>query len=143
MMVGRVTHKRPCLSAVLLLSCALSCGGEAPADATSQSTTASVYVVRGEVVGLPDPAYPTVGFYVRHEAIDDFRAADGTIAGMNAMTMQFPLTDPSLLQGVNVGDKVELTYLVDWHGEPMQDVTALRKLAPDTELEFRDADPTN
>jgi Cu/Ag efflux protein CusF len=99
--------------------------------------------VRGEVVGLPDPASPTVGFYVRHEAIDDFKAADGTIAGMDAMTMQFPLTDPSLLQGVNAGDKVELTYRVDWHGDPMQDVTVLRKLPPDTELVFREAEPAN
>jgi len=143
MAVDGVGLERVFLLGVLLLACALSCGGDAPTEAAPQSATANVYVVRGEVVGLPDPAHPTVGFYVRHEAIDDFKGAEGTIVGMDAMTMQFPPADPSLLEGVAVGDKVELTYRVDWHGDPMQIFTELRKLPPETELEFRSAEPSN
>jgi hypothetical protein len=97
--------------------------------------------VRGEVTALPAADDPTRGFYVRHEAIDDFKAPDGSVLGMDAMTMQFPLDDPALLEGVEVGDKVELLYEVAWHGAPSQRITRLRKLPADTELKFRDARP--
>jgi hypothetical protein len=93
------------------------------------------------VVRLPDSADSGVGFYVRHEAIDDFKDTEGAVVGMDAMTMQFPLSDPSLLEGLAVGDKVELTYLVDWQGDPMQDVGAVTRLSPEVELEFREARP--
>jgi len=132
---------------VLLALCA-GCSGEEPAPvaaapAAAPDATADVYIVRGEVATLPPPERPTRGFYVHHEAIDDFRGSDGTIVGMDAMTMLFPLDDPALLEGLAVGDKVELTYEVNWHGEPMQRVTALRRLPADTELVFRNAHPPN
>jgi Cu/Ag efflux protein CusF len=122
-----------------------ACGRDAP-DEPSESPAApavnsDVYIVRGEVAALPASGDTTYGFQVRHEAIDDFRAADGTVLGMDAMTMQFPVYDPRLLEGVAVGDKVELTYEVNWHGEPIQRVSALRKLPSDTVLEFRKAEP--
>lgn len=135
--------KKPCPARIalpLLLLLFAACGGTAPGDgASSAGDSAEIYVVRGEVVGLPDPRQPAVGFYVRHEAIDGYKDADGTVVGMDAMTMQFPLSDPSLLEGVAIGDKVELTYVVDWHGDPLQNVSALSKLPADVELEFREA----
>jgi len=129
-----------------LLAICAGCSGEQPAPvatapAAAPAVSADVYIVRGEVATLPAPERPTRGFYVHHEAIDNFRGSHGTIIGMDAMTMLFPLDDPALLEGLAVGDKVELTYEVNWHGEPMQRVTALRRLPADTELVFRNARP--
>jgi hypothetical protein len=120
------------------------CGRDDPATDSAQPATATEpdrYTVRGEVTALPAADDPTRGFYVRHEAIDDFKAPDGSVLGMDAMTMQFPLDDPALLNGVAVGDRVELIYEVSWQGAPTQRVTGVRKLPPDTKLEFRDARP--
>jgi len=128
---------------VLLVSLP-GCGGDDSATDAAQPAAAAEpdhYTVRGEVTALPAADDPTRGFYVRHEAIDDFKAPDGSVLGMDAMTMQFPLDDPTLLDGVAVGDKVELTYEINWHCAPTQRVTRLRKLPPETELEFRDARP--
>jgi hypothetical protein len=133
---------------IVLALIAIACGGGAADDpgdpgsaATAPGAQADRYAVRGEVVSLPASPDSGTGFYVRHEAIDDFKDADGNVVGMDAMTMQFPLSDPSLLEGVAVGDKVELVYLVDWHGGTMQDVGAVTLLSPDVELEFREARP--
>ena len=127
--------------ATALLGC--SGGSEPPpksaAAAAEPARTPDVYLVRGEVVALPGENQAG-GFRVRHEAIDDFKAADGSVAGMDSMTMRFPVSDPALLDGLAVGDKVELRYEVDWGGDPMQQVTAVRRLPADTELVFRDAD---
>jgi Cu/Ag efflux protein CusF len=129
----------PVLLATLLW---FGCGREAPpAEPAATSAPADVYVVRGEVVRLPNADDGSGGFYVRHEAIDDFKAADGSVIGMDAMTMRFPLSDPALLDGLAVGDKVEITYEVDWHGQPMQQATKVTKLPPETELVFREANP--
>jgi Cu/Ag efflux protein CusF len=125
------------LSLVLATLPGVGCGRETAQPESAPPTAAiDVYVVRGEVVELPDMDSAAGGFYVRHEAIEEFKAADGTVVGMDAMTMRFPLRDPALLDGISVGDKVELTYEVNWHGQPMQQATRVVKLPADTELNF-------
>jgi hypothetical protein len=128
--------------AAALLGC--SAGPEPPSgdapEAAAPATAPDLYLVRGEVVSLPGEGQAG-GFRVRHEAIDDFKAADGTVIGMDSMTMRFPVADPALLDGLAVGDKVELRYEVDWDGDPMQQVTAIRRLPAETALVFRDALP--
>jgi Cu/Ag efflux protein CusF len=120
----------------------LGCGPEGlEADPATPAAAPDVYVVRGEVVSLPGRDDPTRGFYVRHEAIDDFKGGDGAVLGMDAMTMRFPVDDPAVLEGIEVGDKVELTYEVNWHGEPMQRATRVLELPADTELVYRKARP--
>lgn len=98
----------------------------------------AVYVVRGRVVMVPDPANPTSEFRVHHERIPDFKNSEGKVVGMNEMEMPFPVADPELLKGVQVGDLVELTF-ADWY-KPVRTykVTKLVKLPPDTVLNLRD-----
>jgi Cu/Ag efflux protein CusF len=114
-----------------------------PPPATTSSTAApaepdAVYVVRGRVVSLPDPSNPSAEFRVHHEPIPDFKAPDGRVVGMNEMEMPFPVSDPTLLEGIAVGDAVELTF-ADWY-KPMRTykVTKVVKLPADTELNLKD-----
>lgn len=99
------------------------------------------YTVRGEIVDLPDPDDPTSGFFVYHEAIDDFRHLDGRVTGMSSMTMPFPVADDVDLGGLQRGDKVEFDLYVDWAGDPAYRVTRVEEIDRDTILEFRGARP--
>lgn len=107
----------------------------------SEAVEAETYTVRGEIVDLPDPEDPTSGFFVYHEAIDEFRGIDGEVVGMSSMTMPFPLADDVDLEGLGRGDKVEFDLYVDWDGDPATLVTRVEKLPADTILEFRGAEP--
>ena len=102
----------------------------------------AVYTVRGTVEQLPIEGEPQTEFRVHHEAIDNFKNASGLVVGMNAMSMPFPLGPGVKLDGVAVGDLVELTFAIWWdETAPEYHVTRLRKLTPDTRLEFREARP--
>ncbi len=87
---------------------------------------------------LPDPANPTREFRVHHERIPDFKTAEGKVVGMNEMEMPFPVSDPKLLDGIQAGDLVEITF-ADWY-KPIRSykVTRIVKLAPDTKLNLKD-----
>lgn len=115
--------------------------GTTPGATTTDPAAAepdAVYVVRGRVVMLPDPANPTAEFRVHHEPIPTFKAPDGRVVGMNEMEMPFPVSDPKLLEGVAVGDIVEITF-ADWY-KPMRTykVTKVVKLPAETELNLKD-----
>ncbi|HEX2163203.1 MAG TPA: copper-binding protein [Thermoanaerobaculia bacterium] len=99
------------------------------------------YDVRGVVVQVPNPADPLSNLVIRHEAIDGFRALDGSVVGMDSMSMPFPVTDAVDLSGVEPGDKVDFTLEVEWEGEPPYRIARLAELPPDTELEYREATP--
>lgn len=101
------------------------------------------YTVRGVIAELPDPAKPMSSFRVRHEAIDDFRNKEGARVGMNAMTMSFDALAPGVtLDGLAVGDKLRFTIRVTYGPDgPRYPVTAIEKLDPAVELEFRRAQP--
>jgi len=102
-----------------------------------------VYTIRGVVVELPVSGDDSSGFYVRHEAIDDFRGVDGKVWGMDAMTMRFTPSEELSLDEIDVGDKVEMVFEVDWHGDPPQRVTRVTELPPETQLVFREANPAD
>ena len=97
------------------------------------------YVVRGQVVRLPSIADPTAEFVVRHEAIPHYRAS-GAKLGMNTMAMPFPVATDLSLAGINVGDKIELTFEVQFDTENDRPVsyqaTAITPLPASTELDF-------
>lgn len=126
------------LAAALALSVTgvgTSCSrSETPATTVSAAPEA-VYTVRGRIVTLPDPAKPASEFRVEHEAIDNFVGIDGKL-GMNSMTMGFPLAKGVSLEGLSVGDKVELTFEVRWKSQPRSQTTKVVKLPPETELHF-------
>lgn len=102
----------------------------------------AVYTVRGTVDQIPIDGEPQTEFRVHHEAIDNFKNQSGLVVGMSAMTMPFPLGPGVRLDGVGVGDHVELTFAIWWDQEaPEYHITRLRKLPAETKLEFREARP--
>ncbi len=118
--------------ALLLLALALvsACGSEPPAPAES-------YRVRGLVRQLPARAGGEV--QIRHEAIPDFKNADGEVVGMDSMTMPFPVADAGLLAGIEAGDRIEMEFVVRWSGGHPLEIVAMEKLPPETRLAFETA----
>lgn len=121
------------LGAVLLGGC-----GEKPSgsSAASSATTPAdaTYTVRGRIEGLPTPdgkAY----LHIHHEAIPEFKGRDGTVSGMDEMSMDFLGLAPGVdLSQVRVGDPIEFTFEVRWKADPRSLVTRVKKLAPDVKL---------
>ena len=99
------------------------------------------YTVRGQVTQLPDPNNPGTGLYLNHEAIDGFVDRDGETVGMNPMTMPFLVDEEVSLEGIGVGDVVEIELRVDWEAETEAEIMAVRELPAGTKLEFRAAKP--
>ncbi|MFI4860912.1 MAG: hypothetical protein ACIAXF_09555 [Phycisphaerales bacterium JB063] len=115
----------------LLFALALpACSGGGGADAGYQH----VYTVRARVTQLPDGS-PGGAFMAHHETIPDYQAANGNV-GMNAMRMPFTIVDDRVLEGIAVGDVVEITYGESFEPEVKQGVIAIKKLPRDTVLEF-------
>lgn len=82
------------LAATVAAAALAGCQNPSSSSAASQSAGAKVYDVTGKVVSL-DPAKKVVT--LDHEDIPGF---------MKAMTMEFPVADAKLLDGVKVGDAV-------------------------------------
>ena len=99
------------------------------------------YTVRGQVTQLPDPANPGTGLYLNHEAIDDFVSRDGEMVGMDPMTMSFLVDEKASLEGIGVGDVVEIKLHVDWGAETEAEIVGIRELPPGTKLVYRAAKP--
>jgi len=101
---------------------------------------ARVYVVRGEVVQAPSPVAAGTQVLVRHEAIDDFVDASGTVVGMDAMIMPFDAATPLVAKDLVVGEKVQVRFSMDWK-EPRLRVEGIERLPPGTVLRFERARP--
>lgn len=127
-----------CLFLALGLS---SCGPSSPPPSARDSQPAqplATYSVRGVVIALPDPSRkgsPDLEFH--HEAIPQLKDRDGNVVGMGEMTMPFPLADGVSLEGVKVGDKLDVTFVVDWSRAPVHRITAWKMLPDETELDFK------
>lgn len=112
---------------------------ESPTTSTADQGEVARYTVRGQVAQIPAANNPQAEFRVRHEAIPEFKRADGTL-GMNTMTMPFPLGEGVSIDGLEVGDIVKLTFEVEY--DP--GFTKLRRyytvkieeLPADTQLDF-------
>jgi Cu/Ag efflux protein CusF len=107
-------------------ACALlgaGCGkGEAPR-----------YTVRGAIENLAESKGKPVAL-IHHEAIPDFVDGYGEKRTMHSMSMAFGLEPGVSLEGVQVGDKVEVTFVVDRERYPTFHISSLRKLPPETAL---------
>ena len=99
------------------------------------------YTVRGQVTQLPDPGNPGTGLYLNHEAIDDFVDRDGKLVGMDPMPMPFLVDEDVSLDGIGVGDVVELKLHVDWEATPEAEIVEIRELPAGTKLVYRAAKP--
>lgn len=127
-----------CLSLALA---ATACGGSEPASEPDASEPPDqTYTLRGEVVGLPQGSEEPRQLRVRHESLPEFVGFEGEVVGMASMTMPFPLADSIELEGVEEGDKVEMTFEVRWEGSPPLRVVELEELPPETELQFDGAE---
>ena len=97
----------------------------------------NTYTTRGIVRSLPgDKA--TQEFIIHHEEIPEYVRRDGG-RGMNEMAMPLPVPDRSILEGVRVGDKVELTWGESFVHENRIGVISIRPLPDDTELDLHQA----
>ena len=123
---------------LLILTVLLSLAGCSGREKTGAGRT---YTLRGQVTQLPDPNNPGEGLYINHEAIDDFVSRDGEMVGMDPMAMPFPVDEEVPLEGIQVGDVIEVKLHVDWEAEPAAEIVAIRKLPPGTKLIFRAAKP--
>lgn len=125
--------------------CALA-ACERPASPPTAQPGNNSYTVRARVVALPDPSRKgSPELIARHERIPDFKDRDGTIAvdpstgeavGMPVMVMPFPLSPGLRLEGIAVGDAVEIDFTVDWGRFPAHFATAIRRLPPGTRMAF-------
>jgi Cu/Ag efflux protein CusF len=93
------------------------------------------YTVRGEIVRVPAPGAMPRELSIRHEAIPDFRAADGKVVGMPAMVMPFAVPPTVSLDGLAAGDRIRFRFVVDWASHATE-VEAVEKLPPGTALDF-------
>jgi hypothetical protein len=130
----RLDRRLLALLAVLCLV-AVACAGTAPEE-TEPASDVHVYEVRGQVTAVPDPADPLSNLRVRHEAIPHFVSIDGEVVGMDSMNMPFPVAEGLDLSGIAVGDKVHMTFEVEWEGDVPYQATQLEKLPEDAELDF-------
>ncbi len=100
-------------AAVCFAAALPACKDSNPPEAVNTSIVKHTYVVRGEVQQLPDPADARKEFLVRHEEIPEFKGPQGQV-GMKAMVMPFPLGEGFKVEGLSVGQKVTLTFTVEF-----------------------------
>ncbi|HEX5714921.1 MAG TPA: copper-binding protein [Thermoanaerobaculia bacterium] len=114
------------------------------AGCSEEKDSGRTYTVRGQVTQLPDPDNPGTGLFLNHEAVDDFVSRDGEVVGMDPMTMSFLVDEEVPLEGIGVGDVVEVKLHVDWGGETtpgVAEIVEIRELPPGTKLVYRAAQP--
>lgn len=117
--------RRPALAlaAVLAAGVVVGCGQDALPR----------YTVRGAIENLAESKGKPV-LLIHHEAIPDFVDGYGEKRTMHAMAMAFGLEPGVSIEGVAVGDKVEVTFVVDRDRYPTFHVASLRELPPETAL---------
>lgn len=115
---------------------------EKPAATTSTTAAQSLppadasYTARGRIDGLPTPDGKSY-LHIHHETIPEFKGRDGTVTGMNEMSMDFIGVSPSVdLSKFAIGDAVEFTFEVRWKSSPRTLVTMVKKLPPDVALKL-------
>lgn len=91
-----------------------------------------VYTVRGIVITLPGEK-ATEEFIVHHEELPEYISINGS-KGMREMAMPIPVPDRSVLEGIKVGDKVELVFGENLRGNRGMGVISIKKLPADTAL---------
>jgi hypothetical protein len=102
-------------------------------DKAPAPTAGPTHTVRGRVTALPVPGDPSSAFSLFHETIPDWLRPDGT-RGMNAMIMPFPLAKGVSIDGIVVGDAVEVVVRQYTMGPLPYETLSVKKLPADTAL---------
>lgn len=118
------------LSLVLLLLTVGACSQDADRGAAERAEPAR-YTVRGQLDVIGDGE-----LFVFHEAIPEFVGHSGEVVGMDSMQMPFALGDRVSIEGLEPGDKVEMTVAVDFGAKEPMRVLAIEELPPGTVLEL-------
>ena len=126
------------LGTIIAAGCSQEQRHDQPAVAASD---ARMYVIRGEVISVPQEGKPGTQFIVKHEPIDNFRDASGQIVGMSTMGMPFTLGKGVSLEGIRPGDKIEIGWVIQWKPEAKEYVESVQKLPAETQLRFGKAHP--
>ena len=92
------------------LLAAVACAPNTPPG--SEVSSIQRYMVRGQVEQIDERGR----LKIRHEAIEDFRAADGTPAPMEPMAMWFGFVGEKA-DRPEVGQRLTFEFLVDWQAE--------------------------
>jgi Cu/Ag efflux protein CusF len=98
------THHAPRALLAALIVAAAACGGSSSTEPVTSGVPEGVYDIRGSVVSIDRPRNIVE---INHEAIPGV---------MPAMTMPYEVSDPGLLQGLSVGDRIRGTLRVDGRG---------------------------
>jgi len=148
---ARVRRPVSALIAALLLALLPGCGDGSPdseqsvaPSSNAQADTLVEYTVRGRISQLPGgPEHPAREFMVQHEEIPEFRysmAPGDERIGMRAMTMAFPVGEGVSLEGLGVGDPIEMMFEAAYDGESGRlkgySVRRLTPLPPGTTLDL-------
>lgn len=133
--------RRPVTLLSIALTALLAAAACAPsgddAKAAEEADTAQSYTVRGEVTAAPgQEGLKENQVRIRHEPVPEFVGFDGEVVGMSSMNMPFPAADSVDLGDLAVGDKIEFAFEVNWEGSPGYRIIRIKKLPPDTELDF-------
>ncbi len=133
----QVTLTLATLFASVLFFSLISCEKKAQSVPAAVAAQSAKYTIRGQVHSLPDPARKGLEeLQVQHERIPDYKDKSGKVVGMNSMVMGFPPGEGVKVPDLKVGDKVEVDFEVVWTGKVPYFFTAIRKLPPDTVLDF-------
>jgi Cu/Ag efflux protein CusF len=127
------------LASLAFVFCLLAGCSQDGSGSEASAGSAKVYQIRAQIQALPIPDRASPELVVRHEAVDGWVDPTGTVVGMDAMTMPFPLESEAVAEGFGAGDLVEMTVSVDWDGPRPVLVTALEPLPSGTQLDFRAA----
>ena len=112
------------LSIVLAFTAAACSNAEPTPEPEPEPETAEVqtFVVRGIFARAEQEGQ---AMHVRHEEIQGFMAS---------MAMNFRLDNPAEIDGLEYGDKIEFTLVVD--GDLDMHASQIKKLPPETELDL-------
>lgn len=123
------------------------CGSPAPPSAEAEAHIIA-YTVRGRISQLPVVGRPASELMIHHEPIPSFLNG-GKVVGMSSMTMPFPPSEGLSLEGLRLGQAVEMTFEVtyDPENETPRNIqaTKLTPLPDETILVFEviDASPAS
>ena len=127
---------------VLAVIIAVGCSRQrTTAQLKATVSDAQTYVVRGEVISVPQAEKPGTQFIIKHEPIHNFRNAAGQMVGMGTMGMPFTPGTGVSLEGIKPGDKIEMNWVLQWQPEVKEYVKSVRKLPLETQLRFGEPHP--
>jgi Cu/Ag efflux protein CusF len=113
------------------------CGDAGDTGDANRDPSVDLYDVRGEIVGVKNVEGEDPKLRIWHERIEQFKTISGNIEPMDAMVMDFPVSEDVEVGSLSEGDKVRFRFEVRWEG-PQRGyrVTSIEPLPDDTEFDL-------